>query len=65
MLLKTNSVDTTYIVNTDPNSNDMNYLNYIDYKSDKMIYKLNLNFTKKIFLSKEEDFMKFFSEIRS
>ena len=64
-LLKTNSVDTTYIVNTDPNSNDMNYLNYIDYKSDKMIYKLNLNFTKKIFLSKEEDFMKFFSEIRS
>lgn len=63
-LLKSNSNDTTYLINTDETSNDMNYLNYIDFKTDRMIYKLNLNFTKKIFLSKEEDFMEFFSQLR-
>ena len=42
----------------------MNYLNHIDYKTNKKLYKLNLNFTKKIFLQKEEDFMTFFNEVR-
>ena len=69
MLLQTkgssfiNDLNTHGYIN-DSDTNDMNYLNHIDYKTNKKLYKLNLNFTKKIFLQKEEDFMTFFNEVR-
>ena len=58
-----NDLNTHGYIN-DSETNDMNYLNHIDYKTNKKLYKLNLNFTKKIFLQKEEDFMTFFNEVR-